>query len=714
MDLRVTTNETRISFLHLDYYGKLWIELLVIFSKTKSNGRSLHSIHRPATHTHAYTPTRVQIPTILPVTMYQRRWFACWFTKSSLCFCNFWNVTRSMISWSVCFLFLFFWLGLSPIHNEYHARNRFFPTTMRECIFYRAKRKTRGAGKPETLSSLGKFFFASIPRQKQVTQKRRSNAPSVHNSYFSREPRKKEEQEKETIYEGSMIGSTTEDDTTWDHGRLLSLRSSSSSSSSHEADDRNKNDNNKINAFQATPPAFDPPATDSRIRVVPVAKLYRGRPPHEKSGLGSAVGWKWDLDLSKNKQQDDPLPYDEMFDGRQMVAQVAGSQRMKRSSPDNDSIRTDGCDTQGRPEHHSRAQETMTSTGPSLITGTPRSFPNTSSTNNKTATKRPMVSLQGYATADDKSQVKKDFPSLNDQVASRVNASEQHREGQCETLISGLGDKSMSHLPGSSLVVSGSTRGLHLLGPPGRIIPMPLSTRTTVIEKTTDDDNHDEGFNIRNPMDKSTLNNVQSLPPPPPQPIVQPFVSVATISSAMDISSISSLSGHTSGLQSLPPPPPSSSPSITPTIQGVPKQILHQYYINMPCRVQLCQNDYYTWNDGGMDHCRRYTSIFLCPVTGERYPSCRWGKPDTYDVRTDDHAGGGPVVWYRQKKSAEHAAAARACDCLCYRFAQVTEPRLGHDPPYYVESDLILPTIPADIEARIERRRSSTQNRIYW
>ena len=131
---------------------------------------------------------------------------------------------------------------------------------------------------------------------------------------------------------------------------------------------------------------------------------------------------------------------------------------------------------------------------------------------------------------------------------------------------------------------------------------------------------------------------------------------------------------------------------------GAPKQILHGYYGKMEAKKQVSKNDYNTWHDGGRDHDRRFTCIFLCPVSGEQYPSCAYGQTDSYEVRVD-HETGARVVWYKQKMAAEHAAAARACDCLCLRYGSPA--RLGNDPPYHDQGDIIIPSFPVETKQRI-------------
>jgi hypothetical protein len=217
-------------------------------------------------------------------------------------------------------------------------------------------------------------------------------------------------------------------------------------------------------------------------------------------------------------------------------------------------------------------------------------------------------------------------------------------------------------------------RGLHLLAP-GKIVSMP-SRRLPEIAPTLKPEDREDSK-------KSVYTGGQV---PDPLPNIPPFVSgppaVLGPGSVFEESLISSLTSV--GLDN----PPS----------GAPKQILHGYYGKMEAKTQISKDDYITWPDGGRDHDRRFTCIFLCPLTGERYPSCAYGQTDSYEVRVD-HETDARVVWYKQKMAAEHAAAARACDCICLRYGSPV--RLGNDPPYLKEGDIIIPSIPAETKQRI-------------
>jgi hypothetical protein len=143
-------------------------------------------------------------------------------------------------------------------------------------------------------------------------------------------------------------------------------------------------------------------------------------------------------------------------------------------------------------------------------------------------------------------------------------------------------------------------------------------------------------------------------------------------------------------------------PGAIPLVASSPKQTLHGYYGKMKGKVPITKNDYFTWHNGGPDHDRRFTCIFLCPVTGEWFPSGRYGKANTYQVMRDSRTGA-VVVWHAKKADAEHAAAARACDCLCFRHGR--DIRLAKDNPYPTNVPFGgMPIVPPDIEWQMEQR----------
>jgi hypothetical protein len=122
---------------------------------------------------------------------------------------------------------------------------------------------------------------------------------------------------------------------------------------------------------------------------------------------------------------------------------------------------------------------------------------------------------------------------------------------------------------------------------------------------------------------------------------------------------------------------------------GVPKAAVHCWYGQKPRRQVISQENYVTWHDNGPPHLIHYTSLFICPMSGEAFGSGRYGDAKHY--KTDAHDPN--VVWYKRKALAEHGAAARAFDCLVFREAQaaagtsapgptMAEFRIGKDEPY--------------------------------
>lgn len=101
------------------------------------------------------------------------------------------------------------------------------------------------------------------------------------------------------------------------------------------------------------------------------------------------------------------------------------------------------------------------------------------------------------------------------------------------------------------------------------------------------------------------------------------------------------------------------------TANGVPpKAALYQLYGRKPRQTQLKPADYVTWDDGG-GHGRQplFTSAFVCPVTGEAFLAGPWGG-HSVGAQWQKRVG---LYWYPRKVQAEHAAAARAWDCLQLR-----------------------------------------------
>lgn len=141
-------------------------------------------------------------------------------------------------------------------------------------------------------------------------------------------------------------------------------------------------------------------------------------------------------------------------------------------------------------------------------------------------------------------------------------------------------------------------------------------------------------------------------------------------------------------------------------VAGVPKSALHAEYGKPPRRKNLVQTDYISWHNSGPPHIRMFTSVFVCPVTRECFPS---GRFENYKIEVDPETGR-DVVWYSKKILAEHAAAARAYDCIVARGAPAgTTPKfLGEDPPYSSKEPMPLPSnIPPEAREQIEKARKA-------
>lgn len=123
---------------------------------------------------------------------------------------------------------------------------------------------------------------------------------------------------------------------------------------------------------------------------------------------------------------------------------------------------------------------------------------------------------------------------------------------------------------------------------------------------------------------------------------------------------------------------------------GTPKNVIPQWYDRHHKGFAFRSSDcFFSWNDNGKAHEMHWTSIFKCPVTGELFGSGKFGDDkSSYKVRRERKNGDGDIVedgqekvsefggcagkkvaivWHRKKKDAEHAAAARALDCLSFR-----------------------------------------------
>jgi hypothetical protein len=138
----------------------------------------------------------------------------------------------------------------------------------------------------------------------------------------------------------------------------------------------------------------------------------------------------------------------------------------------------------------------------------------------------------------------------------------------------------------------------------------------------------------------------QSLPPPPPVRLSSsstPFTVPSTSQSTATITTTTDPSYNTkTGNAFLP----------TKT-KDVPKAALSGWYGQRPRTHQLSKSQFISWDDSGPPHRRRFTSLFVCPLTGEIFASGRFGggdepnqqQPPPYLI-TKDPQTGCDIVWY--------------------------------------------------------------------
>ena len=109
--------------------------------------------------------------------------------------------------------------------------------------------------------------------------------------------------------------------------------------------------------------------------------------------------------------------------------------------------------------------------------------------------------------------------------------------------------------------------------------------------------------------------------------------------------------------------------------RDAPRGALYTWY-SKEHQVCLSARNYVTFDNGGPDHQKRFTSIFVDPKSGECFPSGRYGT----EYWQDDEVGWvgtttgttTSMIWFVKKKAAENAAAARAYDYLTYRHGLLT------------------------------------------
>ena len=125
---------------------------------------------------------------------------------------------------------------------------------------------------------------------------------------------------------------------------------------------------------------------------------------------------------------------------------------------------------------------------------------------------------------------------------------------------------------------------------------------------------------------------------------------------------------------------------------GAPCGELNQLYINQGYDLKGLKKYYYTLENGLKSPNTKFVSIFTCPVTGEHFAS---GILPNEEADSISISG---VIWYKTKKLAITAAAAKALDCFSLRRCYGTEKTHWQrciDSPYLIAEEApMLPALP--------------------
>ena len=226
------------------------------------------------------------------------------------------------------------------------------------------------------------------------------------------------------------------------------------------------------------------------------------------------------------------------------------------------------------------------------------------------------------------------------------------------------------------------------------------------------------------------------MPPPPPRPVNVTTTSPAATASPSPSTASPSSSNNNNPL--------AKQPWLPNKTMGVPKSALSAWYNQKPRHCQLSKDCFISWNNGGLAHQLKFTSVFVCPLTGEIFASGRYGETVEYKTSMDE-GNGAEIVWYSEypivcvgriplvscfvanapglldvpthtdtKKLAEHGAASRAYDCFSYRQyfgTGMNSVHLGTEQPYLPKEQAQrlnqpgppqLPTLPPNVENKVQ------------
>lgn len=111
-----------------------------------------------------------------------------------------------------------------------------------------------------------------------------------------------------------------------------------------------------------------------------------------------------------------------------------------------------------------------------------------------------------------------------------------------------------------------------------------------------------------------------------------------------------------------------------------PKSALKEYYDKSDPRIILTKGSFVSITDTAAGHhVPLFSSIFVCPMTGEIFLSGRLLNPkyggDQVIVRNN-------LAWYKTKANSHFAAAGRALDCFNMRGERKVEEKFCDDAPY--------------------------------
>lgn len=128
----------------------------------------------------------------------------------------------------------------------------------------------------------------------------------------------------------------------------------------------------------------------------------------------------------------------------------------------------------------------------------------------------------------------------------------------------------------------------------------------------------------------------------------------------------------------------------------VPKSELHVFYAKQFKKI-LSNANYHVWHNAVEAHQLKWTSVFVCPCTGELFLSGR------YPCTEAEREVVGKLCWYTKKVHAEHAAAACALECWSFRNQPVPIPLTRETPYRHVQEGVFrLPdTVPEAIRVTI-------------